>query len=139
MKISGSPPPNYEAIKAAFSLGDRPILFTYGDTIFNVTLRRLPNHLITHEATHAKQQGEDPAGWWEKYLQDPAFRTEQELEAYRAQYAHVRNETKDRNVLAKALHSLALDLSSSIYGNVLSWSEAMQKIRELYTKLPYDK
>lgn len=130
MKITGSPPPNYEAIIKVFPAAkDQPVVFTYGDTIFNVSRPSIPYHLIIHEQTHSKQQGNDPAGWWERYLSDPAFRTEQEVEAYAAQYAHVQSVTKDRNVLARALHSLALDLSSSVYGNVLRWSEAKDRIK----------
>ena len=134
MKITGSPPPNYEAIKAALNLGDRPIIFTYGDTIYNVTMWPLPGHLLAHEATHMQQQGDDPAGWWDRYLKNPEFRTEQEVEAYAVQYGYVQKETKDRNALARCVHSLALDLSSPAYGSILTYSMAINRIKKWHTQ-----
>ena len=87
MKIVNEKPPIFDKIvKAGMSPSLDSTIFTYGDTIYNPSGRPIPDHLIAHEARHFKQQGNDPAAWWDKYLVDKEFRFEQEAEAYANQY-----------------------------------------------------
>ena len=64
-------------------------IFTYGDTIHNPFNVALDAELIRHEETHMEQQEGHPdvaKVWWDRYIQDPQFRLDQEAEAYGAQY-----------------------------------------------------
>lgn len=137
MKIVRGLPPNYEEI--AKTLGPTEhTCFTYGDTLYVPSLpegQEVPAHLLIHEEIHVKQQGSEPDEWWNKYLADAEFRLAQELEAYGAQYAYIRTlkDGDDKIIRAKyrknALEALGKDLSSPVYGSILSWPEAMSKIR----------
>lgn len=129
MRIIKAPPPNFEAILKVFDVKDKPIVFTYGDCIYNPTDGNIPPHLITHEDVHRQQQ--EVMGvevWWDQYLADPKFRLEQEVWAYQAQYAHLKDKIKDKNLLFRFLHKLALDLSGEMYGKILSYTEARKLI-----------
>ena len=132
MKILIANPPNIDQIKAKFNIHveDR-VIFTYGDTIYNpggFDVSKYPD-LIVHEEVHEKQQGSDPAGWWERYLVDPQFRLNQEVEAYRAQYRKFKTMTRNRDLIAKCAHNIACVLSGHIYGNIIDYYEARQRIK----------
>lgn len=131
MKTSPEKPPNYEAILKVFDVADKPVVFTYGETLFNVPDGAIvPPHLMVHEEIHMKQQGDDPVGWWDKYLVDKQFRFEQELQAYAAQYKFVFDNTK-RSLSDKFLDRFAHDMASEIYGNMCEFHEAHTAIRKL--------
>src|SRR5689334_25347799 len=85
MEIVHGYPPNIEDIRAKFELNDR-VVFTYAPYLYVPCGAPIDDPLMKHEETHAKQQGDDPAGWWKRYLEDPNFRVGQELQAYRRQY-----------------------------------------------------
>ena len=57
-------PPNYRAINKAFSVRGKPVIFCYGDTIYNPTRITVTPSLVAHEGVHSRQQGEDPRGWF---------------------------------------------------------------------------
>ena len=130
MKIEINYPPNIEKIKERFDLGNRSVVFTYGDTLYNPSGVTIPDHLIVHEQTHTKQQV-DPVAWWDRYLKDDAFRLSQELEAYRNQYQFVKGTVNNKNIAFSFLLSVAKDLSSELYGNIISMNEAVKKIENL--------
>ena len=102
---------------------------TYGDVIYNPSGNNISLPLLRHEETHSKQQGNDPKGWWVKYLNDKEFRLSQEIPAYQVQYKEARKLIKDRNKLFKYAVSLAKDLSSEMYGNAISFGEAIKQVR----------
>lgn len=129
MRVVNDWPPNIEQIRARFQLRSG-FVFTYGDTLYNPDNALVDDSLIAHEETHTRQQDDDPFIWWHKYLNDDKFRLEQEIEAYRNQYRSEKKKVKDRNRLNWYLRALAKDLSSEVYGSIISFSEAMQKIKE---------
>jgi len=76
----------------------RGIAFTYDGVLYNPDNGPVNFALMTHEERHARQQlGMGAEAWWDKYLSDPNFRIEQEIEAYRAQYQAARERDGDRN------------------------------------------
>lgn len=129
MKISHDYPPNIEAIRKVFDIKDRnDIVFTYGDTIHNPSKGKLTDSLIAHELVHTGQQALEPDKWWEKYLEDPAFRLSQEVEAYQEQYRFFISRYKDRNRRAVFLYKIASDLSGKMYGNMIEYRKAVELI-----------
>ncbi len=120
-------PPNWEQIKAVFNLEGKNPVFTYGDKLYNPTGLTIPDHLLIHEQVHERQQI-IPEAWWKRYLEDGEFRLSQELEAYRAQYQYIKKNVKDRNVEARFLFAIASDLSSGMYGEIISQSEALKSL-----------
>jgi len=134
MKTSNTKPPCYEDCVKAF--GEEAIsraVFTYGSTIFNPGGYDIPDHLAAHESVHGDQQKHDETVaklWWQRYLADPSFRLDQETEAYRSQYKFICEKVKDRNTRYRALHQIATDLSGKMYGNLISFTEAIRRIRD---------
>lgn len=129
MLVSTDFPPNHKQLIDKF--GDIPcnVVFTYGNTIYNPGKGNIDKFLYYHEKVHFYQQGENPEEWWGRYLIDPQFRLNQELEAYRAQYKYYCEEVKDRNWRVKYLYGLAKNLCGSSYGNIITHSEAMRAIK----------
>lgn len=131
MKTSPQKPPNYEEISKHFDVKDKPIVYTYGDTIYNVPEGYVvPNHLMMHEFTHSKFQGDNPEEWWNKYFIDKDFRLEQELSAYAIQYHYARENTTTKNA-DKLLDMISHDLASEVYGSIISFIDAKFKIKRL--------
>jgi hypothetical protein len=127
------PEPLRTTLKATFGADyDNNIIFTIGDKIY--AKNGLPLDLVVHETTHVHQQTRrniNPTIWWDRYIADPQFRLIQELEAYQNQYQYVIETHKDRNTRAKALSQFARDLSSPIYGNVITYNEALKRIKQV--------
>ncbi len=126
MKTSTELPPIYAECVDRFGVDFNDTVFTYGDTCHSK--RPMPEHLIIHESVHSRQQGNDPEGWWRRYLDDGKFRLDQEIEAYRAQYLFYTQTIRDRNACARFLHSIALDLSGPMYGRIIGYREASNLI-----------
>lgn len=137
MKTSKEFPPNWNAIQIAFpGIAEHRPIFTYGDTIHNPFDRSVPSDIIFHESVHTVQQGDFPDVWWERYLSDAAFRLDQEIEAYGAQYAFVLRHIKNGRLNKMALASMAQALSGESYGKLLSFGEAESKIRRYARENP---
>ncbi len=128
MKIVTGYPPNIEKIKKAFPIKGKPVCFAYGDTLYNASGSTPPKHLEVHEEVHSKQQGSDPEAWWDKYIANSVFRLEQEIEAHHVQYEYYKK-TESREMTNKLLVFYAETLSSAVYGNLCTYSQAMQYIK----------
>ena len=127
MKIVNSPPPNYKEILKHFpdALFENGVLFTYGDTCY---CKKITKDLIVHEETHTRQQT-NPKKWWARYYIEPEFRLSQEIEAYHNQWVWIEKNIPDRNDRAKMLYHIATSLSGKLYGNLLTYSEAKNKVK----------
>ncbi len=127
MNIKQGFPPNIDKITFPY---DTNTVFTYGNDLYiqdHAEKQVLP-HLLVHEGVHAAQQGEDIEGWWNTYIVDTQFRLKQEIEAYRAQYIFLKAHSASKSH-KKILFALAADLSSPLYGSLLTHLEAECKIR----------
>ncbi len=129
MRVERALPPNYAEIRERLNPPANAV-FAWGDVIYAPSGADLPADLIVHETVHARQQAAigGPAVWWRRYLDDPAFRLEQEVEAYRAQWAHVqgRSRSERRAILAHICRSLA----SGMYGRLVTKDRARALIVE---------
>jgi hypothetical protein len=86
VRIVQALPPLIDEIDAAFNVRGRPILFAWGDKIFNPAGGAVPPELLAHEAVHGERQGADVAGWWRRYIAEPQFRLDEELPAHAAEF-----------------------------------------------------
>ena len=127
MKIEIGLPPNIKQIEEKFELPMNAV-FTYGDTIYTPNGGFIDAYLMTHEETHMRQQGDNPFIWWKSYLINPEFRLTQEVEAYRNHYNHFCRNKKDEGRQKDFLDRIAKDLSSPMYGNIISQEEAKKLI-----------
>lgn len=130
MLIKHEYPPNYEEIQEHFPEADYDsgTLFTYGDTCY---CREITPDLIAHEEVHVKQQlAMGVEKWWGRYYVDVEFRLSQETEAYRAQWKWIESNIKDRNTRDRFFRHIVNALSSSLYNNLISYSEAFKLIKK---------
>ena len=84
-----------------------------------------------HENTHLDQQGHSyilAVIWWIRYFASARFRYRQELEAFRRQYDYVMHTTPRRRY--ESLTHYAEQLSSDLYGGLVSFDEAVEEIRK---------
>ena len=131
MKIIYSNPPNHAQICKVFEVrGSKSVVFTYGDTIYNPGGGEISNDLYAHEKVHMKQQGDDPATWWAKYLVDKKFRLDQEVEAYRKQWRYFVEHNYNTKARGSLLNKIASDLAGPIYGNIVDLKGAIKLITE---------
>lgn len=135
MKIVATPPPNYEEICKVFPVRNLPAVFAYGNILHTTNNAFVSADLKVHEQTHSAQQGAigGPKIWWDKYISDPEFRLEQEIQAYRMQYQFAvkfYNRHERRALLAK----ISKDLSSPMYGKLVSKEEAKELIQDYDAK-----
>lgn len=122
-------PKIYDRLKQQFDIDwDVGIIIAYYPDIYcKFDLDELK---ICHEETHLRQQeAYGVEAWWERYLDDVRFRLLQEVEAYKNEANLARKYIRDRNKLARYIDQIAKDLSSSIYGNIVSYGEAMKLLK----------
>lgn len=126
-QTSSELPPVYEECVKRWGVSFDNTIFTYGDTIHSK--RPISEELLAHELVHVRQQTEmGKELWWERYFEDPQFRLEQEVEAYRAQYKWCLTSYSNREWVARALVQHAASLSGTMYGKIISFSEAIKLI-----------
>src|SRR3990167_2785803 len=122
-------PPNWDKLVKAFGVEWGTICVAYDKDIYCGDKANLSTDVIVHESVHLARQEKDPVQWWENYMKNKEFRFKEELIAYHTQYDYLRDNVKDRNRLAMYLWRLAKDLSSAMYGSVISHREAMKLIK----------
>lgn len=112
-----------EEYKKVFKVTEGTI-FAYDGNIYANS--PLPQHLIIHETVHLERQKEMGADKWvDKYLTDKEFRLNEEILAYREQLKSIKN----RDERAKLLIKCSQDLSSPLYGNIVTFFEALKLLR----------
>lgn len=117
-------PPVYAACDAQFKIAGKPVLFSWGHSIYNPMNVDIPRYLLAHEAVHGERQlkvGID--AWWDKYLADASFRFEEERVAHRAEWLSYSKWCKLEQ-RAPYLEGVAKRLSSELYGNMVTLDEA---------------
>jgi hypothetical protein len=123
MRVLHMCPPNFRKIDRAFNVRGKPVIFAYGDTVFNPTKAEIPPELLRHEEIHLIRQGGKPEAWWDEYIANPAFRLAEEIPAHVAEYqasvAHFRTQ---------ALDHVATKLASPLYGNLITVADAREAI-----------
>lgn len=127
MKVVFENPPNIGRIRQ-FLNPPKGVVYAYNPSIYNPDSIDMWPDLEEHEKVHFKQQGNDPDFWWERYLQDPQFRLEQEVEAY----AHQLNYFKEKGANNKELKDLLFEFAkalTSMYNLDITYQEAENKIR----------
>jgi len=124
-------PPIYDRCDAQFHIAGKPILFSWGDKIYNPMDVDIPHELIAHEAAHGAQQGTEEKGirrWWDQYLADPQFRLYEELLGHRAEWREYMRRHPNGKDSARVLEAIAGRLSSELYGNVISLDDARSRV-----------
>ena len=141
-------PPLWDLIDKTFNVAGKPILFAWGNRIYNPEGADVPKHLHAHEELHGERQlacvgaqGEfeiepgqsrfDPVeAWWRRYIRLPEFRLAEEIPAHRAEYLAICKRHADRNYRARALSQIAMKLAAPLYGSLVTPAQARTLILE---------
>ncbi len=117
MEIVVDHPPIYDELCQAFPIAGKPMIFAWGGRIFNPHCIAVPPILVAHEAVHGMRQGSDIEGWWRRYIDDPAFRLDEEVRGHLAEYEYLlrTNGYPNRNARRRALRATAKRLASPVY------------------------
>lgn len=132
MRVVHEPPPKrvFQACIDKFGASwDDGVIWAYGNAIHSKYPIR-DKSLYAHEGTHLEQQQTiGVVKWWDQYLEDPEFRFSQELEAYQAQWQWIKKNLRSREEQVVRLSRLAKDFSSPMYGNIVTYQEALTRIK----------
>lgn len=130
MQIIRGVPPIIDEIDAIFKVKGRPVVYAWGDILYNPEDVPVPAWLMAHECVHRERQGDrsDAAirKWWDRYLYDREFRLAEELPAHRAELGTFKNVVKDRNQRIVAARFMANRLASAVYGNMITEAQALR-------------
>lgn len=129
LEVVDARPPNYEKILAACPDAAKPgVLFAYAPFVYFPGFKGkvLTRELDAHERVHIERQGNDPAGWWDKYLTDTEFRFVEELIAHQAEYASYKKRFIEPGKRHRALMHIAERLSSALYGTLATREKCVQ-------------
>ena len=116
-----------DRIHAQFGVRGKPVIYAWGDIIYNPMGIVIPPELLVHEAVHCERQGIDPVSWWEQYLDDELFRLDEEVLAHRAEYEFLTH-TGNRAMRRGAAAAVAGRLASPLYGRMISKADAVRAL-----------
>jgi hypothetical protein len=125
-------PPLFAELDAAFHIKGKPVIFCFGDVIYNPMRVPVSRELGVHEAVHSSRQGDTEEmvfAWWRRYIAEPQFRFYEEMLAHQAEYRAFRANHRGVSERDRALHQISQRLASALYGNMVSWKEAKRLLR----------
>jgi hypothetical protein len=123
-------PPNFDAIVAVFPQAANPgVIFAYGGKVYAPGETKVTRDLDAHERVHIERQGDDPDGWWDRYLVDKEFRFEEELLAHRAEFQSFCRRQLDAFKRRHAQIEIGRKLASALYGHMITPEQAELAIR----------
>lgn len=129
MFVDHSFPPNFKAIDERFSItkNDYRPIFAYGPKIYNPYYAPIGTELFAHEAIHSQRQGNDPEGWWRRYIAEDQFRLAEEVFAHIAEGEVLLAKAKDRNHRRRINKYIIRRLCFPMYGYNPPLSESRAK------------
>jgi len=136
VRVVYSAPPMIDEIDAVFGVKGKPIIFAWGDRIYNPMAVDVRPELLAHERVHGDRQKllhVDLATaveiWWRRYLFDRDWRLAEEIPAHRAEYDRlVEIHGNNRNVRRQCLAHVALKLAAPLYGKLITVTAAKKAI-----------
>jgi len=124
VKIIQEYPPNFKAIDEAFHVYGKPVIYAYGNCVYNPKNVEIHPALMEHETVHCIRQNQTSVDeWWEKYIANPSFRLAEEVLAHRAEYLwQCRGVPRQRR--RQLLKTTAARLAHPLYGKLVTVKEA---------------
>lgn len=131
MRVVQDYPPLIDEIDAAFHVRGKPVLFAWGDTVYNPKGAALPPCLHAHEAVHGARQAGDPAGWWRRYIADRAFRLQEEIPAHVAELKVRLRDCPSRPARRRCIRLVAQRLCNPVYrwGGQVTLDQAIRLLK----------
>lgn len=123
MKLLNTQPPIYHKLHEQFGVEwDKGIIIAYYPNVY--CAKQIPDAKLIHEQLHLERQREMGVSlWWELYLSSASFRLEEEILAYKQEVQFLKDNFS-RNERRFLLDKIYTDLSSYIYGSLVTYDEA---------------
>lgn len=129
-------PPIYDEICERFPVRGKPVLFAWGDRVYAPLGGSFPMQLQAHEHVHCQRQlvfAGGVEGWWRRYLDDAAFRLDEEKLAHTAEFMKLcEMRGGSRSARRTALAIVATRLSGPIYRYSFSKAAAREYLENGY-------
>ena len=129
MRVIHDYPPIFDEIDARFKIGRKPVIFAWGNIIFNPQRIHIPEYVHRHEAVHGRRQAGDVVGWWRRYIDEAEFRLAEEIPAHQAEYRGRLEEAVNRQQRRAVLKETARRLAGPLYGGMISRAKAMEILK----------
>lgn len=134
MRVVYTVPPLFAEIDAAFNVKGKPVIFCFGQVIYNPEKVQITRELHAHEFVHGERQREQGTveDWWHRYIADPEFRLAEEIPAHQMEYLTFCQDNEMgrlRTARRLYLNAVAGKLSSPLYGNLISREKARSIIK----------
>ena len=128
MRVVFERPPMFAEINAKFHIAGKPVIFSWGDVIYNPMRVHIPPHLMAHEAMHGQRQRKwrSIEQWWRDYIDSAAFRLDEEVLAHKVEYAALLRGNSNRHARRSHLKQLAKRLSGPLYGGMITAAKARE-------------
>lgn len=142
MNVIQGRPPLFDLIDAEFNIRGKPILFSWGRSIFIPTgSLDVSPALMAHEGIHGARQlayvretsftdEQRIELWWRRYIIDIDFRAAEEVLAHRAEYRHLCDHAGGRNQRRRHLSIIATKLSHPLYGPMMNKASARKVLTD---------
>lgn len=142
MNVIQGRPPLFDLIDAEFNIRGKPILFSWGRSIFIPTgSLDVSPALMAHEGIHGARQlayvretsftdEQRIELWWRRYIIDIDFRCAEEVLAHRAEYRHLCDHAGGRNQRRRHLSIIATKLSHPLYGPMMNKASARKVLTD---------
>lgn len=130
--IKTQPPAIFLKIHNKFKVQFKDIVIAYYPDIY-VKEGYLPTSKMVHEQIHLDRQEKiGVVKWWDKYLSDKRFRLHEELMAYSAEIDYIYGPHSKALLQYRDIRveQLLQEISSSMYGNMISYEEARKLLYE---------
>lgn len=122
-------PPMFDEIDAKFHVRGKPVIFSWGDRIYNPERVEISAALMAHEAVHGERQRRASIEvWWRQYLESPDFRLCEEIPAHAAELKHLLDSGANRHQRRGALKAVVSRLSGPLYGGMITPAKAREAI-----------
>ncbi len=130
MRVVFERPPMFAEIDAKFRVAGKPIIFAWGDVIYNPARVPIPPHLMVHEEMHAwRQEKWGVEQWWKDYISSDAFRLDEEILAHQVEFRHLMRENgHNRSARRGHIKQVAKRLASPMYGRMITLARAKKII-----------
>lgn len=128
-RYSTEKPPMYDVCHQYFGADwDRGTIFAYKGTIHAKNPSKITPDVEAHEIVHLEQQRVlgDADLWWKMYLEDAKFRSQQEIQAYKAQLAYAL-EYYNRNY-RRVLRKHCYESMAKLSGGTITVAQAEQML-----------
>lgn len=132
MRVISERPPMFDEIDARFRIAGKPIIFAWGDVIYNPAGIAIPPHLMAHEEFHGWRQTQWTSieQWWKDYIDNDAFRLEEEILAHQVEYRTLLRVSSNRRARRGYLKQTAKRLAAPLYGRMITLAKARKVLLE---------